>query len=191
MREGDDLYFAPELRFSAVDLDSPVLADQLQQRIDGFYLRPARLCVEHGHAFAAGLILVSTIDFMAGFHHVPGVPDARNVGRDFRAFVRSELRSFKRGDMAQILYDAFRSGLTHECRVKDGGEFSFDWPQTLRLQWGRPCINPQLLLLEVQAALEGSMAALRADADRRRAAAARLRADFAIEFGIVERAAAG
>jgi hypothetical protein len=69
MREGDDLFFAPGVRFGDVDLIGPDLAEQYRARINGFYLVPAQLCVERGYAFAASLLLVSTIDLMAGLHH--------------------------------------------------------------------------------------------------------------------------
>src|ERR1700733_9690935 len=73
MRQGDDLFFAPGVRFSEVDLTGPALTKQYRARIEGLYLGPARLCIDQNYAFAAGLLLVSTIDFMAGLHHFRGV----------------------------------------------------------------------------------------------------------------------
>jgi hypothetical protein len=91
MREGDALFFAPDIRFDEVELAGPGLSKQYRTRIDGFYLAPARLCIERRFAFAAGPLLVSTIDFMAGLHHsADGLAD-RSVGADFRQFVRREL----------------------------------------------------------------------------------------------------
>ena len=188
MREGDDLYFAPGIRFSDVDLIGHALADHYRARIDGFYLAPTRLCIEHRYAFAAGLLLVSTIDFMAGLHHsADGLAD-RSVGADFRRFARLELQSFHTGDLAQRLYDEFRNGLTHEARIKNAGEFSFDWPQTVRLAGGRLCINPAELLREVEWALDRQITELHRDSVKRQKAADRLRALFAREFGIVQEA---
>jgi hypothetical protein len=188
MREGDDLFFAPGIRFSEVDLASDALADQYRSRIDGFYLAPTGLCIERDHAFAAGLLLVSTIDFMAGLHHSAESLAERSVGADFRRFVRHELQSFHTGDLAQRLYDEFRNGLTHEARIKNAGEFSFDWPQTVRLAGGRLCINPAYLLREVEYALDGQITELIRDDAKRQEEAERLRVLFAKEFGIVQKA---
>lgn len=188
MREGDALFFAPDIRFGEVDLTGPGLSGQYRARIDGFYLAPARLCIERRHAFAAGLLLVSTIDFMAGLHHsADGLAD-RNVGADFRQFVRRALESFRTGELVQRFYDEFRNGLTHKARIKNAGEFSFDWSQTIRMAGGRLCINPAWLLREVDAALDRQIVKLRQDDAIREQAAERLRALFAKEFGIIEEA---
>jgi len=188
MREGDDLFFAPGIRFGEVDLVGDALADQYRARIDEFYLAPARLCIERSYAFAAGLLLVSTIDFMAGLQHSAEGLAERNVGADFRRFARHELQSFQTGDLAQRLYDEFRNGLTHEARIKNAGEFSFDWPQTVRLAGGGLCINPTYLLREVEDALDRQIAELSWDDAKRKEAADRLRVLFAKEFGIVQEA---
>ena len=188
MREGDDLFFAPGVRFAEVALSGPELVDQLRRRIDGFYLTPARLCIDHGHAFAAGLLIVSTIDFLAGLHHSAQALKTRNVGADFCTFVRSKLPSFASRDVAQRLYNEFRNGLTHEARIKNAGEFSFDWDQTVRLVRGRLCINPTFLLKEIEVALERRLQKLIRSEEERRAVAERLRDLFSKEFGIVERA---
>lgn len=187
MREGDDLYFAPGIRFSKVDLDGEALPGQLAQRIRGYLLDPARLCLESRHAFAAGLILVSTVDFLAGLHHDAESLNSRGVGADFRLFVRRRLQSFT-GDLHQRFYDEFRNGLSHEARIKNAGEFSFDWPHTVRLAGGRMCINPRYLLAEVETALELQTRELEDDGAARAQAAQRIRVLFASELGIVAHA---
>jgi hypothetical protein len=188
MRQGDDLFFAPGVRFDEVDLVGPGLSEQYRARIEGFYLAPARLCIEQCYAFAAGLLLVSTIDFMAGLHHpAAGLAD-RSVGADFREFARNNLQSFDTDELPKRLYDEFRNGLAHEARIKNGGEFCFDWPQTVRLHGGRLCINPDWLLREVEAALDRQIDELRQNETKHKKAAERLRTLFAKEFGIVQEA---
>ena len=191
MRKGDDLFFAPDIRFSDVDLKNVRFAEQFRARIEGFYLAPARVCIERHYAFAAGLLLVSTIDFMAGLHHSPEALADRSVGADFRRFARRELPSFDADDLSQRLYDEFRNGLTHEARIKNAGEFSFDWPQTIRRVGGRLCMNPDYLLREVESALDQQIAELTKDKVKREEAANRLRALFTKEFEIVEEARRG
>ncbi len=188
MREGDDLFFAPGVRFGEVDLVGSGLAEQYRARINGFYLVPAQLCIEGGYAFAAGLLLVTTIDFMAGLHHFAEALADRSVGSDFRWFARNKLQSFHSGDLAMRLYDEFRNGLTHEARIKNAGEFSFSWSQTVRLASGRLCINPTWLLREVKEALDQQIAELTQDKTRREEAAERLRRLYAKEFGIIQEA---
>jgi len=188
MREGDDLYFVPGVPFSAVDLLNPALAQQYEARIVGFYLDPARLCIHHGHAFAAGLLLVSAIDFMAGLHHsAQAIEHRRTVGSDFCGFVRQNLESFRSDNLANSLYSDFRNGLSHEARIKKGGEFSFNWRHTIREFGGRLCINPAYLLKEVESAVSQRLSELRTDAAFRAQAAERLRIQFAKEFQVTDR----
>src|SRR4051794_3358008 len=153
MREGDDLFFAPAIRFSELDLTGSKFPEQYHARILGYYLDPARICVEKKHAFGAGLLLVSTIDFMAGLHHAAEEMETREVGRDFRNFARQHLQSFRTGDLAFKLYDHFRNGIAHEARVKSGGEFSFQHERTVRILYDSLSINPKFLLAEVEKAL--------------------------------------
>ena len=124
---------------------------------------------------------------MAGLYHsAEGLAD-RKVGADFRRFACRELRSFVSGDLTQRLYDDFRNGLSHEARIKNGGEFSFNWPQTVRHLGGRLCINHARLLEEVEEALDRQIAELTENEAKRVEAAERLRALFAKELGIIER----
>ena len=190
MRKGDDLYFAPDVLFTEVNLGDISFVNHLRKRIDGYYFAPTRLCIAQGHAFGAGVLLVSTIDFLAGLHRSADELSDRPVGRDFRGFVRSQLPSFRSQDLAQRLWDDFRNGLTHEARIKNAGEFSFDRKQTVCLAGGRLCINPHHLLEEVEAALQRSMDTLVSDEAQRQDAAARLRTLFTVEFWIVQRARA-
>ncbi len=78
--------------------------------------------------------------------------------------------------------------MAHEARIKNTGEFSFNWPQTVRLAGGRLCINPELLFREVETALDQQIAELTHDEKKRGEAADRLRRLFAKEFGIIEKA---
>ena len=191
MRKGDDLFFAPGVRFSELALEDGRFVNQLRQRVVGFYLQPARLCIDNGHAFAAGVLLVSTIDFLAGLHHSAEELPYRKVGLDFMAFVRETLKSFSPPDLARQLYEDFRNGLTHEARVKNAGEFSFDHQQTACVAGGRLCINPQFLLGEVEKALDSYVKKLAEDTVLRDAVAKRTRALFSAELGLVDSAQAG
>jgi hypothetical protein len=187
VRIGDDLFFAPDVRFPDVRLDDPILVDQLERRVDGFYFEPALLCVEHKFAFGAGLLIVSAIDFLAGLHHSAGSLENRGVGNDFRRFVRDYVPSLGTGTLPQRFFDEFRNGLSHEARIKNAGEFSLNWSQTVRVEGGRLCINPRYLLEEAKAGLGKRLGELRSSDIARRELADRLREQFSSEFGIVQR----
>lgn len=188
MREGDDLFFAPAVRFSELELTGSKFPEQYKARIQGYYLDPVRLCVESGHAFGAGLLLVSAIDFMAGLHHSADELQDRQVGLDFRSFARRHLKSFSTPGLAFMLYDHFRNGLAHEARVKNGGEFSFQHERTVCVLYGSISINPAHLLIEVTNALAAQINGMSTDAWQQKHAIDRVREQFKTELGIVERA---
>ena len=158
MRIGDLLYFAPGIRFDEVDLDGPELPSQFRHRIAGFYLAPADECINWGHAFAAGVLLVSSIDALARLRFPDG------VGTGFRRFAREELKSFANDGLAQRFYDEFRNGLAHEARLKNGAQFSLETGATVALLDGLLLINPKYLAREVRTALDSYVALLRQDA---------------------------
>jgi len=79
MRIGDHLYFAPDITFSNVDITGTTLAQQMGDRIRGFYLEPAHVLIENGHAFASGVMLVVAIDALARLE-----TGSQNVGERFR-----------------------------------------------------------------------------------------------------------
>lgn len=188
MREGGDLYFAPGVRFADVTLDDVSFVNHLRDRINGFYLEPARLCVAKEHAFAAGLLLVSTIDFLARLHlSAEELTEQKSVGSEFQFFVRRGLPSFESKALAQKLYYDFRNGLSHEARIKNAGEFSFEKQQTVCVVDGRLCVNPRYLLIEVETALTGCMRSLSTNLEKRTKVAVRLREHFGDEFELVER----
>jgi hypothetical protein len=173
MRIDDILYFAPEIPFNAVDFNSPQMPVQFQSRIEGFYLAPARRCVDAGFAFAAGSLAVVCIDALARFQ-VGG-----KVGPRFKAFVRRELRSFASETKARQLYDEFRNGLIHEARIKRGAQFSLDADATITEIGGVLLVNPARLTEEVTEALGNYVDRLVRDSAERRRLARLLVADHA------------
>jgi len=190
MREGDDLFFAPNVRFSSLDLTGERLPDQLRARVEGYYLKPAgALCVheQSQHAFAAGLLLICALDFLAGLAHTMEELEGRPVEKDFVTFVKARLPSFKITNLAKRLFDDFRNGLVHECRIKNAGEFSFDHQAPAQLTGGRLSVNPRALLQEVRSALDHEVSDLHRYQDLRAKLARRVRKQFAAEIGIVER----
>jgi hypothetical protein len=157
------LYFAPGIPFIEVDWVGAGFPAQFQQRIHGYYIEPAKYCADAGHAFAAGVLLVSAIDALAR------LKADGSVGERFIGFARASLPSFLNAESAQRLYYDFRNGLVHEGRIKSGGQFSFDYAQTVSLIQNVLLINPHYLADELTTALDGFVALLGGNnAERRR-----------------------
>lgn len=132
-------------------------------------LLPARLLVDNDHAFAAGVLVVSVIDFMAGLHRYASQLRRRPVGNDFETFVENKLPGFVQTGLATRFYDEFRNGLIHDNRIKNGGEFSFETTTTVTVIVDGDLlrINPDLLTAEVTEALRSLVERLKADSAAR------------------------
>lgn len=179
MRIGDFLYFAPDVAFTSIDLSSPTLGEVWEKRVRAYYLVPSAECIEAGHAFAAGLLLTATIDAMARLQFRP-----ERVGRRFKRFLTESLPSFHDPQLAARFYEDFRNGLTHEARIKNGGEFSLSSEGTLNTESGLFRVNPKYLAHEVDEALTTFVAQVIADQRVRSDFAAALREDFSEELSV-------
>ncbi len=169
------LHFAPGIPFSTVDWGGDSLPEQFSCRIMGFYLEPAAICAQNGHAFAAGLLLVSCIDALARLKY-----RSNDVGQRFKRFLK-ELESFKDSNLAQRFYDEIRNGLVHESRLKNGAQFTLDpiVDEAVTTRIGDILlINPKLLLAEVRDALDSYIELLEQDAHELRLLSASLTLDL-------------
>lgn len=173
MKIDELVYFAPNVRFNDVDFDGRDLPDLIVCRIGGFYLNPARVLIDAHEAFGAGLILVTCIDALARLK-IGG-----DVGTRFRQFVQDELPSFAAPGLSERFYDDFRNGLVHEARIKLGGQFSLQTPETLSYDGTYMVVNPTFLLDEVNQALNNYSVLLRTDAAELPKLAKKLKADHA------------
>jgi hypothetical protein len=162
MKIGDHLYFAPNIKFSSLDRSGEHLPLQYKDRIRGFYLEPAIRSADAEDAFASGLILVSAIDAISWIKYAPRSAK-RKVGDEFKQFVSVELASFADSQIAERFYQDFRNGLVHECRIKNGGQFSLDHPHTVKEENSILSINPRRLADEVEEALLRYVGALMKD----------------------------
>jgi len=181
MKIDDLLYFAPGVRFDQVDLNSPKLPEWFRRRVEGFYVRPAKECAHNGHAFAAGVLLVSCIDALSRLRFGPG------VGERFVRFVREELKSFAYGNHAERFYQDFRNGLVHEARIKEGGQFSLEVGTTVQESDGLILVNPDMLAGELESALESYINLLQTDPKEVRKLVESLKRDLAKDFQFAER----
>lgn len=150
MRVSDQLLFAPDTTFSELTLDNDdKLLDQLRNRIEGYYLSPARKLVEEEHAFAAGVIIVTCIDALSRFEY----GEKPETKKRFPEWCETNLPAFEDGYYRKF-YNDFRNGLVHEGRVKRGGEFTFENSKAVVATDEIFAVNPKYLLEEVSAALD-------------------------------------
>jgi hypothetical protein len=173
MNIANEVYFAPGIRFVDVDYDGPELPDRFAHRMDGYYLRPARILIDNDAAFGAGVLLVSMIDALARFKY-PALP---KVGDRFREFARLDLASFSAPGDDQRFYDRFRNGIVHESRIKAGSQFSFERPQTVTIEGVYMVINPKFLFDEVADSLKAYHALLKSNNQALAILVAKLKSD--------------
>ena len=177
MRIGDHLYFAPEITFSNVDTTGTTLAKQMGDRIRGFYLEPARVLIKNGHAFASGVMLVVAIDSLARLE-----TGEQRVGVRFKKWCNDYLHSCT-ASINKRFYEAFRNGLVHEARIKDGGEFSLEADSTFQEIGKILSCNPTHLLTEIESALAAYVQTLEAEPAELEAVRNRILEDFSYELG--------
>jgi hypothetical protein len=187
MREGENLYFAPGIRFSDLRMDGREFVDQLVFRVDTFFLNPAQqLCLANS-PFAAGVLIVCALDFLAGLSLSADEVEGTRVGESFRQFAAKYVRSFSTREIAQRFYFDVRNGLVHQGRIKNGGEFDLRAPDTVALLHKRLVVNPMMLLEEVREALSCVASEVAASDWRRKKLADRLQHQFKYEFAAVAR----
>lgn len=176
MRIGDNLFFAPGIKFSDVDTTGETFAQQLDCRIRGFYLQPVRSLIQSGHAFAAGVILVVAIDALARLE-----TGSEEVGKRFQDWCVTHLTNCSK-PISKRFYDAFRNGLVHEARIKNGGEFSLEANEMFQEMGDVLVCNPARLLAEVESVVAVCVRTLDSDPGKLQAVRGRILEDFACEF---------
>lgn len=157
----DILFFSPSIKFQNLEIESQKnLPDQFKERIQGFYLEPIKQLNDVGHAFAAGVLLVSCIDALSRYDAIHG--KLKSDQKRFSKWAQSNLASFKNGHSSRFYCD-FRNGLVHEARIKKAGSFSYEIDDTFIVADEKMIINPALLIKEVSNTLEEFISKLKND----------------------------
>jgi hypothetical protein len=171
VRIGDVLYFSPGCRFSDLDFDEPeAIAWAFQDRVEGFYFKPAARLIEAKHPFAAGLVICAGIEFIA----------AAWAKQDPKEWLESNLQGFAADkSLANRFWDYFRHGLAHEGRIKSFGQFSLESPDLLTKVGEALIVNPELLLKDAMEAFQRQCAEI--STNRSKVLAANLRRHFEAE----------
>ena len=150
MKIGEILYFSPNYKF--LDLkwdDKENLIKAFNDRVQGFYIQPTCQLNKDEKGFAAGILCITTIDFLAKIDY--------KVRNQIKKWLKDNIDDFKKSDpdfrgnrsLADRFYDEFRDGLIHEGRIKNGGQFSYDFQLLIKLQDGAMIINPDIFLKEI------------------------------------------
>ena len=164
MRTSEEkLHYTSEHTFAklkdALRGDKEMVIQMFEQRVKELYLEPARLLIKCakrrrnyiGSLFSAGLICVSTIDFLGRYY--TGCPE-RDVKCRFICWLLSYMQPPFYGYLANKFYEDFRNGLVHECRIKNGGEFSLSIDNLFVLKEvdNRKylVVNPEVLLEKIE-----------------------------------------
>jgi len=175
-RIGDTLFLAPDVPFANLDLSGERLPTQLQQRIAGFYLRPAMDLAIAKHAFAAGLLVVCGMDALGLL--MTGASDSQ---ARFKGLCR------KIPDLAcdgndELFCEHFRNGLVHEARVKKGSEFSLGIDSVAVPDRGRLIVHPLLLAKSVNSLLTEYIKDVYLDPEAKNALRKKLKRTFRYEL---------
>jgi hypothetical protein len=165
MRIGDILFFSPGYAFRDLDFENHrLIATAFHDRVRGFYLDAAEHLVATKHAFGAGLLVCSAIDFIAA------TCSEEEPEKFLTGFLHVEDR------IARALWIQLRHGLVHEGRVKPFGEFSFEAPKMADWAGDAFIVNPALLVHQTKKSLDGLCASF--SAQRKQLLAERLRHRF-------------
>lgn len=173
MRTEDGFYFSPQDTFMSLRFnDKEGLINAFYNRIEGFYIQPAKKLDGTFEAFASGALCVCTIDILAR-HEYGAKNHVRDRFRDWvKAYLKSDLNDFERkvkqynqqATLDVVLYEYFRNGLVHEGVIKQGFQFSYETGEKLfDVESEFVVINPKVLLSKVDASLNIFVEKLRED----------------------------
>ena len=160
MRVGDILYFSPKYKFSVLNWDDKkILVDAFKDRVKGFYIDPAEKLNNDKNGFAAGVLCVTTIDFLARI-----TMGSDNPGERIERWLRKYITEFNQMDsnnqnitLARRFCKEFRNGLVHEGRIKNCGQFSDDHSKLIHMEDRIMIINSALLLEAIKTSFETYM----------------------------------
>ncbi|GBD98831.1 hypothetical protein BMS3Abin07_00858 [bacterium BMS3Abin07] len=181
MRIGDILYFSPKYTFSALQWDNKdCLIAAFRDRVEGFYLNPAEELNHRKYTFASGVMCVTTIDFLARIETC--MNNARNRNEKW---LKDNIEEFKGRDpskhsqsLASRFYDEFRNGLVHEGRIKNAGQFSYNFGELVKVEESAMIVNPGFLLKAIKGSFERFIDKVKSDDSAFRSLKCALLRDF-------------
>ena len=148
MRVDDVVYFSPGVR--AIDIDftnTEQLINEFQARIETYYFQPVHLLNTTGNAFAAGVMIMATIDAIT-YYSIGG----NDRIKSFFYYLDNlgDYEEEKRKSLSKAFDANFRNGLIHEGRIKNAGQFSYAYPWLLEIEHDFMIVNPKILQEKVE-----------------------------------------
>lgn len=201
-REGE-LYYSPSYKFEdlkkAIDNgDKDKIIIMFKERVKELYLEPAYVLIKKandkksdnssmGLVFSAGLICVSAVDFLGRFYFGCPKEDEVKVERRFVGWLLKYMSPLFNALLAKKFYKDFRNGLVHECRIKNGGEFSLNKGETIKGEVDDNgvrylVVNPEKLLKKLEDGFKNYLDDLQQDEDMFRQFVECLKKDFKEDF---------
>jgi len=145
MRIKDIVHFSPNYKYEYINLDDKnCLIEAFEDRVGGFYLKPIEILNDSQCAFSAGLLCVTTIDFLARISI-----NEKRVNKRIKEWLKTNIPDYFDDERANRFYDEFRNGLVHEGLIKNGGQFSYEIGRLLCEEDNIIVVNPELLLAEI------------------------------------------
>lgn len=172
-RVGDILYFAPKYKFRDLRWDDKhMMVDAFKDRVREFYLQPAAKLNKDKEAFAAGVLCATTVDFLAK------ISIGGNTGERIKKWLEANIIEFGDSELARRFYEDFRNGLVHEGRIKNAGQFSYEYDDLITHLNGVMVVNPRVLLERIESSLERYVNELQNDEPAYRRFWSTLKKDF-------------
>ncbi len=196
MRIEEEVYISPTDTFLDIKWDNPDnLITIFSNRIYGFYFEPAETLNNEGHAFASGLICLSLIDLFSNLDSHNG--SNNKVGFNFKYWLRTNIQDFDKPDPSRIyhnlahrFYKEFRNSLIHECRIRNAGQFSYDFDSIIYFirNSGRHImiVNPKLLLYHLKEAFDDYLTTVSKNKTEFQKFKRMLKSNFNIDFECAE-----
>ncbi len=154
MRINEILHFSPKYKYSELDWDNKQnLIETFIDRVEGYYIQPAELLNQDKKGFAIGVLCIATIDFLAKFLHTGANRMKKWLKKNIKAFNEID-PNLKSRTLADRFYDEFRNGLIHEGRIKNVGQFSYDFPEIIKVEKHVMIVNPEMLLSDLKTIIE-------------------------------------
>lgn len=193
MRMEEEVYISPTDTFLDIKWDDPdKLISIFSNRINGFYFEPAEMLNNNGNAFAAGIICLSLIDLFSNIHN-----GSNKVGFNFKYWLRTNIPEFDQIDpdgiyhnLAHRFYKEFRNSLVHECRIRNAGQFSYDYKSIIYFIGNTErhimIVNPQILLFNLKEAFDNYLAIITENETEYQKFYRMMRRNFNIDFEFAE-----
>ena len=179
MRIEDTIYFSPLFKFKDIDWDNKdQLIEAFNDRVCGFYLTPAERLNSYKNGFAAGLLCVATIDFLARI--------AIGRGR-FKDWIEENLKEFKgKRHLSNKFFDDFRNELVHEGRIKNCSQFTYDVSK-IHFEDEIILINPEKFLNDIKTSFQSYLIDLKGNDNKFEKFKELLKDDFKKEIELMQK----